>query len=84
MEIYRKYMMSMGMPESELANFHTSDEVSNVMGELMNQIVGDFTNRVRMELQTSINQSQPKMMAINKQVQIMIEYPVGFSLRLAG
>ncbi len=72
MEIYRKYMMSMGMPESELANFHTSDEVGNVMGELMNQIVGDFTNRVRIELQTSINQSQPKMMAINKQVQIMI------------
>jgi CheY-specific phosphatase CheX len=62
MEIYRKYMMSMGMPESELANFHTSDEVGNVMGELMNQIVGDFTNRVRIELQTSINQ----------QVQIMI------------
>jgi len=72
MEIYRKYMMSMGMPESELAQFHTSDEVGNVMGELMNQIVGDFTNRVRQELQTSINQSQPKMMAINKQVQIMV------------
>lgn len=72
MEIYRKYMMSMGMPESELAQFHTSDEVGNVMGELMNQIVGDFTNKVRHELQTSINQSQPKMMAINKQVQILI------------
>ncbi len=72
MEIYRKYMMSMGMPESELAQFHTSDEVGNVMGELMNQIVGDFTNRVRVDLQTSINQSQPKMMAINKQVQILI------------
>lgn len=72
MEIYRKYLMSMGMPESELAQFHTSDEVGNVMGELMNQIVGDFTNRVRQELHTSINQSQPKMMAINKQVQILI------------
>ncbi|MEE2024246.1 MULTISPECIES: DUF3334 family protein [Alkalimonas] len=72
MEIYRKYMMSMGMPESELAQFHTSDEVGNVMGELMNQIVGDFTNKVRIDLQTSINQSQPKMMAINKQVQILI------------
>lgn len=72
MEIYRKYMMSMGMPESELAQFHTSDEVGNVMGELMNQIVGDFTNKIRHDLQTSINQSQPKMMAINKQVQILI------------
>lgn len=72
MEIYRKYMKSMGMPESELAQFHTSDEVGNVMGELMNQIVGDFTNKIRLELQTSITQSQPKMMAINKQVQILV------------
>jgi len=72
LEIYRKYMMSMGMPEDELAQFHTSDEVGNVMGELMNQIVGDFTNKVRQDLHTSINQSQPKMMAINKQVQILI------------
>jgi len=60
------------MPENELAQFHTSDEVGNVMGELMNQIVGDFTNKVRLDLHTSINQSQPKMMAINKQVQILI------------
>ena len=72
LEIYRKYLLSMGMPENELAQFHTSDEVGNVMGELMNQIVGDFTNKVRQDLHTSINQSQPKMMAINKQVQILI------------
>ena len=72
MEIYRKYLLSMGMPENELAQFHTSDEVGNVMGEIMNQIVGDFTNKVRHQLRTSITQSQPKMMAINKQVQISV------------
>lgn len=72
MEIYRNYLTSMGMPADELAQFHTADEVSNVMGEIMNQIVGDFTNRIRKELQTSITQSQPKMMAINKQVQISV------------
>ncbi len=72
MEIYRKYLLSMGMPEDELAQFHTSDEVGNVMGEVMNQIVGDFTNKVRKQLKTSITQSQPKMMAINKQVQISV------------
>lgn len=72
MEIYRKYLLSMGMPENELAQFHTSDEVGNVMGEIMNQIVGDFTNKVRHQLKTSITQSQPKMMAINKQVQISV------------
>lgn len=73
MEIYNKYMQNMGFPSEELAKFHTSDEVSNVMGELMNQIVGDFTSKVRTELQTSITQSQPKMMAITKQVQISVD-----------
>jgi len=72
MEIYRNYMLSMGMPENELALFHTADEVGNVMGEIMNQIVGNFTNKVHHQLKTSITQSQPKMMAINKQVQISV------------
>lgn len=72
MEIYRTYLLNMGMPENELAHFHTADEVGNVMGEIMNQIVGHFTNKVRHQLKTSITQSQPKMMAINKQVQISV------------
>lgn len=46
-EIYQDYMRNMGMPESEIASSHMSDDVSNVMGELMNQIVGDFTGKVR-------------------------------------
>lgn len=73
MEIYRDYMVNMGMPESEIAQSHLSDDVSNVMGELMNQIVGDFTNKVREQLHTTITQNQPKMMAINKQVQISVD-----------
>lgn len=73
MEIYRDYLLSMGMSESDLASVHTSDEVSNVMGELMNQIVGEFTGKVRKTLQTSITQNQPKMLAINKQVLISVD-----------
>lgn len=73
MEVYRDYMANMGMPESEIAQSHLSDDVSNVMGELMNQIVGDFTNKVREQLHTTITQNQPKMMAINKQVQISVD-----------
>ncbi|OUL58273.1 DUF3334 family protein [Pseudoalteromonas ulvae] len=73
MEIYGDYMRNMGMPESEIARSHLSDDVSNVMGELMNQIVGDFTGKVRSQLHTSITQNQPKMMAINKQVQISVD-----------
>ena len=45
MELYEKYMIEMGMARAELATSYTSDEVSNVMGELMNQIVGDFIGK---------------------------------------
>ncbi|EXJ14520.1 DUF3334 family protein [Imhoffiella purpurea] len=73
MEIYRAYMMNMGMPESELATKHTSDEVGNMLGELMNQIVGDFTGNVGHKLLVSINQNQPKMLTINKEVLVSID-----------
>ncbi len=73
MELYRDYMLAMGMSEDELATAHTSDDVSNILGELMNQIVGDFTNRVSRELRTSISQNQPKMMTITKQVLISVD-----------
>ena len=73
MELYENYMINMGMPKSELASAHTSDEVSNIMGELMNQIVGDFTGKVRRELQTHITQNQPKMLVLNKQVALSVD-----------
>lgn len=73
LEIYRGYMTHMGMPESEFAMSHISDDVSDVMGELMNQILGDFINKISKQLQTSINQSQPKMLTINKQLTISID-----------
>lgn len=71
-EIYKNYMLKMGMPENELSISHNSDDVGNVMAELMNQILGDFINKVRNQLQTSIVQNQPKMLTINKQVVVSI------------
>ena len=73
MELYESYMLNMGMSKSDLANSFTSDEVSNVMGELMNQVVGDFTGKVRRELQTQITQNQPKMLVLNKQVMLSVD-----------
>ena len=73
MEIYERYMLSMGMAREELASSFTSDEVSNVMGELMNQVVGDFTGKVRRERQTHITQNQPKMLVINQQVMLSVD-----------
>ncbi len=73
MEIYERYMLSMGMAKEDLSRSFTSDEVSNVMGELMNQVVGDFTSTVRRELQTHIRQNQPKMLVLNQQVMLSVD-----------
>ncbi len=73
MELYSNYMLNMGMAKEGLATTHTSDEVGNVMGELMNQIVGDFTGKVARELHTHITQNQPKMLALNKQVMLSVD-----------
>lgn len=73
MELYESYLLSMGMAKEELASSHTADEVSNVMGELMNQIVGDFTGKVAREFQTHITQNQPKMLVLNKQVMLSVD-----------
>jgi CheY-specific phosphatase CheX len=76
MEIYERYMLHMGMPKSELAGSYTSDEVANMLGELMNQIVGDFTGKIRRELQTNITQNQPKMLVLTKQVMLSVDTPL--------
>lgn len=73
MELYESYMLNMGMGRADLARSYTSDEVGNVMGELMNQVLGDFTSKVRRELQTHITQNQPKMLVLNKQVQLSVD-----------
>ncbi len=73
MEVYANYLLNMGISEAELAKSYMSDEVGNVMGELMNQILGDFTKKVSQELQSSITQSQPKMLTLNRQVKISVD-----------
>ncbi len=73
MELYEAYMLSMGLSKADLASSHTSDEVSNIMGELMNQIVGDFTGKVGRELDTHITQNQPKMLVLTKQVMLSVD-----------
>ena len=77
LELYQSYMLNMGMAKEDLACSYTSNEVSNVMGELMNQVLGDFTGKVRRELQTDITQSQPKMLSLNKQVVLSVDGDVG-------
>ncbi|CAK0745364.1 chemotaxis protein CheX [Gammaproteobacteria bacterium] len=72
MEIYSRYMKQMGMHENELATLYTSDEVSNTLGELMNQCVGKFHQDVETQMHVSLNQSQPKMLVINQELLLAV------------
>lgn len=72
MEIYTGYMTTMGLPEQELTKNYASDEVANSLGELMNQILGNFTSKVSANLHSRIEQSQPKMLALPHEVQVSI------------
>lgn len=71
-EIYQKHMKTMGMPQDELSNLHTSDDVGNLLSELMNQIVGDFQGELEHQAMLSINQTQPKMLVVNKELVLSI------------
>ncbi len=73
LEIYKKYNLNMGMPEEELANHHTSSEVADTIGELMNQCVGKFQVMLKKELGIGVNQNQPKMVALNQAMKISLE-----------
>lgn len=72
MEIYTSYLKNMGIPETEIAKNYTQEEVSNTLGELMNQILGHFTRQISEELHIRIDQSQPKMLVLPREVQISI------------
>lgn len=72
MEIYSTYMKAMTIPENEIATNYTSEEVAGTLGELMNQILGNFTRGMSTTLHSRIQQSQPKMLTLPHEVKISI------------
>ncbi|MDY7032737.1 MAG: DUF3334 family protein [Thermodesulfobacteriota bacterium] len=72
MEIYQNYFTSMGMPEEDLAILHTSDEVGDSLGELMNQCIGNFQNALKKEFRLTVNQNQPKMIVLTQELLVAI------------
>lgn len=71
-EIYQNYMRAMGMPPEEISDHHTQDDVGNMLGELMNQIVGDFQGELEHQFMVSIKQTQPKMLVVNRELILSI------------
>jgi len=70
--LYRGYMLQMGMPEEELSTMHTSDEVIDSLGELVNQIIGKFRKNVEDAYGLQAQNSQPKAIQINASITLSI------------
>ncbi len=68
MTIYKEYMMTMGLPESELAKEPTSTEVVDTIGEMTNQIMGRAMYMVESKYQLSSYFGQPKALALNSAI----------------
>ncbi|WP_028574481.1 DUF3334 family protein [Desulfonatronovibrio hydrogenovorans] len=73
LEIYTKYNLNMGMPKEDLARHHTSNEVADAMGELMNQCIGKFRQLLKNAVGVGVNQTQPKMVALNQAMKLSLE-----------
>ena len=68
MELYRSYMITMGMPESDLATDFTSTEVVDTIGEMTNQIMGRALRMVESNYDLTSYMGQPKAIALNSAI----------------
>lgn len=68
LDIYKTYMLAMGIAESELAKEHTSNEVVDTMGEITNQIMGRAVRLVETKYDLSAFFGQPKALALNSAI----------------
>ncbi len=76
LEIYRKSMLFMGMPEDELALEHTSDEVVDSIGELINQIMGKARSIIKQRFGLAATNPQPKAICISSVITMAIAAPL--------
>ena len=65
MELYRSYMLAMGMPENELAKDSPSAEVVDTMGEMTNQFMGKAMQMVEGRFDLTSYIGQPKALSLN-------------------
>ncbi len=73
MDFYRQSMLFMGLPEDELAIDHTSDDVVDSIGEMVNQLVGKARQLVQDKYGLSAYNSQPKAICLMEQVTLSID-----------
>ncbi len=72
LELYRRSMLHMGLPEEDLAADYTSDDVVNCIGEMINQIIGKARSMVEAEFGLTASNNQPKAITISTAITLSI------------
>lgn len=71
--LYQSYMMAMGIPENELARDFTSNEVSDSIGEMTNQLMGLLMRSVEDKFGLSSFCGQPKALSLITPITLIID-----------
>lgn len=82
-EIYRSYMHAMGMPKEELANTVASPEVTDTIGEITNQIMGQLTKDIEEKYDLNADFGQPKALTLNSSITLVIDSDYAENRRLS-
>ena len=72
LEIYKKYMTLIGMPEDEIAENYTSKEVADSIGEIVNQIAGKARQTFEKNFGIVVKINQPKAIVISSTIMMSI------------
>ncbi len=71
--IYKNYMLAMGMPEDELASGITSPEITDTIGEITNQLMGQLIKDVEEKYDLNANFGQPKALTLHSAITLVID-----------
>lgn len=73
LKIYRSYMVSMGLPEEELSTQVNSNDVLDSMGEIVNQIMGEFMKEVEENFGLTASSGQPKVISLTSSITLALD-----------
>ena len=82
-EIYKKYMLAMGIPKNELASSISSPEVSDSIGEITNQLMGQLVKDVGESFDLNAVFGQPKALTLNSAITLVIDAHYAENRRLS-
>ncbi len=72
-ELYQRAMQFLGLPEEEISPNPLSEEVINFIGEMVNQIIGNFRKKIEQKYGLIAKNNQPMAISISHTIMMYIE-----------